>query len=201
MAQRKLRNWWWVDFRIEGERYRVKSPHNSKEGAAAYENKLRLTHAGIKSPMFDTKAFKEIVASNLDKFPGNIELEIFAHRIIADILSASAMEEKRGTVLPNNKADTSRTPANCMDCSTKLDVGGTGPIPVRCATCKVRRKRSLKNKQYRVKVAGLSVNNCINCGVELEKHSGAGRPPMRCNSCREKVLQARHAPAPTVPAV
>lgn len=41
MAVRKIRNWWWVDFRFEGERFRKKSPENSKNGAQAYEARLR----------------------------------------------------------------------------------------------------------------------------------------------------------------
>jgi len=41
MAVRRLRKWWWVDFRHEGNRYRKKSPENSRAGAQAYELVLR----------------------------------------------------------------------------------------------------------------------------------------------------------------
>lgn len=41
MSARKLRNSWWVDFRHQGERYRFRSPENSKAGAQAYEAALR----------------------------------------------------------------------------------------------------------------------------------------------------------------
>lgn len=41
MAVRKLRNWWWVDIRHEGTRYRKRSPENSRAGAQAYELVLR----------------------------------------------------------------------------------------------------------------------------------------------------------------
>lgn len=41
MATRKIRNWWWVDFRYEFTRYRKKSPVNTKGGAQAYEAQLR----------------------------------------------------------------------------------------------------------------------------------------------------------------
>lgn len=41
MAQRKFRKAWWVDFRHNGERYRKKSPENSKSGARRYELTLR----------------------------------------------------------------------------------------------------------------------------------------------------------------
>lgn len=42
MAQRKIRGWYWVDFRHNRIRYRKKSPINTKAGAAEYETTLRL---------------------------------------------------------------------------------------------------------------------------------------------------------------
>lgn len=41
MSVRKIRNSWWVDFRIEYKRYRKRSPENSRRGAEAYEVTLR----------------------------------------------------------------------------------------------------------------------------------------------------------------
>lgn len=41
MATRKIRNWYWVDLRFEGVRYRKRSPENSRAGAEAYEALLR----------------------------------------------------------------------------------------------------------------------------------------------------------------
>lgn len=41
MATRKIRNWWWTDFRVNGARYRKRSPENSAAGARAFENVLR----------------------------------------------------------------------------------------------------------------------------------------------------------------
>lgn len=41
MAVRKIRNSWWVDFRFNRERYRKRSPYNSRAGAQAYEVVLR----------------------------------------------------------------------------------------------------------------------------------------------------------------
>lgn len=41
MSARKFRNSWWTDFRYKGERYRFRSPENSKAGAQAYEAALR----------------------------------------------------------------------------------------------------------------------------------------------------------------
>ncbi len=41
MSARKIRNSWWVDFRVEFVRYRKKSPENSRVGALAYEAMLR----------------------------------------------------------------------------------------------------------------------------------------------------------------
>jgi integrase len=41
MAVRKIRNSWWIDFRVEYVRYRKRSPENSRAGAEAYEATLR----------------------------------------------------------------------------------------------------------------------------------------------------------------
>ncbi len=41
MAIRKIRSSWWVDFRVEGQRYRMRSPENSRAGASAYELVVR----------------------------------------------------------------------------------------------------------------------------------------------------------------
>jgi integrase len=41
MSTRKIRNAWWVDFRINGTRHRVRSPENTQTGAKAYEAVLR----------------------------------------------------------------------------------------------------------------------------------------------------------------
>lgn len=41
MAVRKIRKAWWVDFRFDRIRYRVKSPENSRAGASAYELVVR----------------------------------------------------------------------------------------------------------------------------------------------------------------
>jgi integrase len=40
MAVRKLKRAWWVDFRFGGERYRKRSPDNSRAGARVYESTL-----------------------------------------------------------------------------------------------------------------------------------------------------------------
>jgi hypothetical protein len=41
MAVRIIKKSWWVDFRVEHKRYRVRSPENSRVGALAYEATLR----------------------------------------------------------------------------------------------------------------------------------------------------------------
>jgi integrase len=41
MSVRKIDNSWWVDFRVEGIRYRKRSPESSRASAAAYETVLR----------------------------------------------------------------------------------------------------------------------------------------------------------------
>lgn len=41
MSARKIKNNWWVDFRFGGERYRKKSPVNTKAGALNHEAMLR----------------------------------------------------------------------------------------------------------------------------------------------------------------
>lgn len=42
MAQRRIRGWYWVDFRHNGVRHRKKSPINTKAGAAEFETILRM---------------------------------------------------------------------------------------------------------------------------------------------------------------
>jgi len=41
MSTRKIRNWWWVDFRVNYTRYRLRSPENTQPGAKSYEAVLR----------------------------------------------------------------------------------------------------------------------------------------------------------------
>lgn len=41
MSVCKRNGWWWVDFRVEGVRYRKKSPLNTQTGALSYEGRLR----------------------------------------------------------------------------------------------------------------------------------------------------------------
>lgn len=41
MSARKIKTSWWVDFRYQGHRYRIRSPENSRAGASAYESFLR----------------------------------------------------------------------------------------------------------------------------------------------------------------
>jgi len=41
MTVRKIKNSWWVDFRVDYTRYRKRSPENSRLGAQAYEATLR----------------------------------------------------------------------------------------------------------------------------------------------------------------
>ncbi|MGA7740276.1 MAG: tyrosine-type recombinase/integrase [Polyangia bacterium] len=41
MSIRRIRNSWWVDFRVNNTRHRVRSPENSQAGAKAYEAVLR----------------------------------------------------------------------------------------------------------------------------------------------------------------
>lgn len=41
MSVRQFRKTWWIDLRIDGVRHRVRSPENSRAGAAAYEAVLR----------------------------------------------------------------------------------------------------------------------------------------------------------------
>jgi hypothetical protein len=41
MSARRIRNWWWVDFRFDHLRYRVKSPSNKRADALSYEALLQ----------------------------------------------------------------------------------------------------------------------------------------------------------------
>lgn len=54
MSARKLGASWWVDFRLDGVRYRKRSPDNSRSGALAYE--LVLRQNATKSPVFDSRS-------------------------------------------------------------------------------------------------------------------------------------------------
>lgn len=38
---RKIKESWWVDFQVRGQRYRLRSPDNHRDGAQAYETTLR----------------------------------------------------------------------------------------------------------------------------------------------------------------
>jgi integrase len=51
MSARKFRQSWWIDFRHHGTRYRIKSPENSRAGAAAWELTLR-NRVSRGEPMF-----------------------------------------------------------------------------------------------------------------------------------------------------
>ena len=41
MSTRRIRNWWWVDFRVDGRRHRLRAPENSQATAKAYEAVIR----------------------------------------------------------------------------------------------------------------------------------------------------------------
>ncbi len=62
MAQRKIRNSWWVDITHNKKRYRKKSPENTKEGARKFEMSLRRKLAEgeeIEEPVETTQSFRE----------------------------------------------------------------------------------------------------------------------------------------------
>ncbi|MCG8423956.1 MAG: site-specific integrase [Proteobacteria bacterium] len=57
MSARRYKNSWWCDFRFEGERYRRKSPVNSRRGAEKYERELiRKLRAGLPIDQSDETA-------------------------------------------------------------------------------------------------------------------------------------------------
>lgn len=79
MTARLIKNSWWVDFSIDGTRYRKRSPENSRTGALAYEATLRhklargeglyerASDANARNQIFEQFAwtwFKEYVQSN-----------------------------------------------------------------------------------------------------------------------------------------
>ena len=73
MTIRKLHGSWWVDFRVDGKRYRRRSPENSPAGARAYE---RVLHAKIvRREIFDRlRGYRDIpIFEDLD----------FSHRLRA----------------------------------------------------------------------------------------------------------------------
>lgn len=68
MPVRKIRNSWWVDFRVEGVRHRRRSPANSRAGAAEYEATLRRRLAGG----------KPLDGRSLDAKPSSPQFNVFA---------------------------------------------------------------------------------------------------------------------------
>jgi len=86
MSIRKIRNSWWADFRFNGQRFRKRSPANSKEGAKDYESLLRqklvkgesLESRGDKGEMtFEkfTKEWFEVYVKNNNKYSEVISKE------------------------------------------------------------------------------------------------------------------------------
>lgn len=64
MTARKIRNSWWVDFRIDHTRHRMRSPENSRPGALAFEALLRQKMArgeniGLAGPVPTFATFSE----------------------------------------------------------------------------------------------------------------------------------------------
>jgi hypothetical protein len=93
MAVRIIKGSWWVDIRINHERYRKRSPENSKAGAQAYESVLRhkLSRGESIEPMSkpaSVPTFEEFAWKWLDDYvvPNNKFLEQRSKRYI---LSAS----------------------------------------------------------------------------------------------------------------
>src|SRR3989344_6072503 len=62
MSATKYRKSWWVDFRFNHQRYRKRSPENSKTGAQAYEALLRNRLAKGEDPFADDKKEVETFA-------------------------------------------------------------------------------------------------------------------------------------------
>jgi len=89
MSARKLKNSWWADFRVEGQRYRLRSPDNSRAGAASYEGTLRRRIA-LGQPLFDETKPAET-------------FESFARRWFTDY------------VLPNNRLSEQRSKRQNID--------------------------------------------------------------------------------------
>ena len=108
MAVRKLRAAWWVDFRSERRRYRIRSPENSRAAALAFEHVLRVRLARGESllPLLETKVtptfaefaqdwFETYVKANnkeSEQYSKQIYLRVhlvpfFGHLSLADISS------------------------------------------------------------------------------------------------------------------
>lgn len=76
MSVRKIRNSWWVDFRFEHLRYRIRSPENTRPGASAYEALLKQrlargepvipkpAEAGVTFAVFAAEWFETYVKTN-----------------------------------------------------------------------------------------------------------------------------------------
>jgi integrase len=104
MALRMLRKSWWVDISHRGKRHRIKSPENSKAGAAAYEAVLRQKLARGESP--------ENVTQKIAQEP---LFELFAEQWFNEY------------VVPNNKNSEQRSKRYVLN-STLIPFFGKNPV-------------------------------------------------------------------------
>ena len=92
MSVRRIRNSWWVDFRVDYIRYRKKSPENTRTGALAYERRLqeKLARDGslvkrIAAPVFSDFAINWLasyVAANNKLSERRMKASILKHHLL-----------------------------------------------------------------------------------------------------------------------
>ena len=94
MTARKINDTsWWVDIRHQGKRYRVRSPENTRAGAAAYEATIRHNFAEGRSP----------------------EIAFRKNASVEDTYRAFAEEWFKTYVCTNNKLSEQRTKRTLLD--------------------------------------------------------------------------------------
>lgn len=99
MSVRRIRGWWWVDFRHEHRRYRKRCPANAKSAAHAYEAQLRqrLARGDSLEPPPPAPTFAEFAATWFDTYvrTNNKPSEVRTKEIVLRTHLVPALGRKR----------------------------------------------------------------------------------------------------------
>ena len=174
MTARKIKNSWWVDFRVDYIRYRRRSPENSKAGATAYEAMLRHKL---------TRGEKLVTAEHAAE--SSKSFEVFAR------------EWFDAYVVPNNKPSEQRTKHYILR-SSLLPFFGKMPI----ASITVRDIERFKARAVLAGASNKTVNNrltvlstCLTSAYDWLNLDG--RPPamrrLRCQQAATDFLSEEEA--------
>jgi integrase len=145
MAVRKIKSSWWVDFRADHTRYRIRSPENSRTGAVAYEAMLK-----------HKLARGEQIGRSATMGDQNQTFERFAWRWFEEY------------VTPNNKFSEARTKKYILKSSL---IPFFGRMPVK--DIKVYHIEQFKARRVKDGLANKSIKNhlsvfnkCLTCAYE-----------------------------------